>query len=115
MKRKLAYNDNEHTNADKRLKISPQDNSLETLEETTGCTRSSVLSVPEAIDLFHQNISVRPEYIYTCCDQLWYRSSVSKCMLHYISHVQEKFWIYVLLVSKALMTLNGYAVYVIQT
>ena len=29
MKRKLAYNDNEHTNADKRLKISPQDNSLQ--------------------------------------------------------------------------------------
>ena len=48
MKRKLAYNDNEHTNADKRLKISPQDNSLETLEETTGCTRSSVLNVPKA-------------------------------------------------------------------
>ena len=81
MKRKLAYNDNEHTNADKRLKISPQGNSLETLEETTGCTRrSSVLSVPKAIDLFHKNISsVGPEYICTCCDQLWYRSSVSKC------------------------------------
>ena len=78
MKRKLANNDNEHTNEEKRLRISSQDNSLETLEETTGCTRS-VLSVPKAIELFHQNISVGPEYICTCCDQLWYRSSVTKC------------------------------------
>ena len=65
MKRKLAYNDNEHTNADKRLKISPQDNSLETLEETTGCTRSSVLNVLKLLTYFirtsvlDQNISVR--------------------------------------------------------
>ena len=79
MKRKLAYNDNEHTNADKRLKISPQDNSLETLQGTSGCTRSSVLSAPKAIELFHQNIRVGPEYICTCCHQLWYRSSVTKC------------------------------------
>ena len=78
MKRKLAYSNNEHSNEDKRLKISRQDNSLETLEETSGCTRS-VLSVPKAIELFHQNISVGPEYICTCCDQLWYRSSVTKC------------------------------------
>ena len=79
MKRKLAYNDNEHTNEEKRLRISSQDNSFETLEETSGCTRSSVSSVPKAIELFHQNISVGPEYICTCCDQLWYRSSVTKC------------------------------------
>ena len=79
MKRKLADNDNEHTNEDKRLKISSQDNSFQTLEETSGCTRSSVLSVPKAIELFHQNISVGPEYICTCCDQLWYKSSVTKC------------------------------------
>ena len=79
MKRKLADNDNEHTNEDKRLKISSQDNSFETLEETFGCTRSSVLSIPKAIELFHQNISVGPEYICTCCDQLWYKSSITKC------------------------------------
>ena len=79
MKRKLAGNDNEHTNEDKRLKISSQDNLFETLEETSGCRRSSVLSVPKAIELFHQNISVGPEYICTCCDQLWYKSSVTKC------------------------------------
>ena len=48
-------------------------------EETSSCARSSVLSLPKAIELFHQNISVGPEYICTCCDQLWYRSSVTKC------------------------------------
>ena len=80
MKRKLANNDNVHTNyKDKRLKIGPQDNSFKTMEETSSCTRSSVLSVPKALELFHQNISVGPEYICTCCDQLWYRPSVTKC------------------------------------
>ena len=33
----------------------------------------------QAIEMFHKNISVGPEYICTCCQQLWYRSSVSKC------------------------------------
>ena len=31
------------------------------------------------IDQFHKNIRCGPEYICTCCDQLWYRSSVTKC------------------------------------
>ena len=31
------------------------------------------------ISLFHNNIECGPEYICTCCDQLWYRSSVVKC------------------------------------
>ena len=30
-----------------------------------------------AIELFHKNIGVGPEYICTCCDQLWHRSSVT--------------------------------------
>ena len=30
-------------------------------------------------EAFHDNIRCGPEYIYTCCDQLWYRSSVGKC------------------------------------
>ena len=89
MKRKLAHNDNEHTNKEKRLRISSQDNSFETLEETSGCTTSSVLSVSKAIELFHQNISVGPEYICTCCDQLWYRSSVTKCNPLYQSCSRE--------------------------
>ena len=44
MKRKLADNDNVHTNyKDKRLKIGPEDNLFKTMEETSSCTRSSVL------------------------------------------------------------------------
>ena len=89
MKRKLADNDNEHTNEEKRLRISSQGNSFEILEETSGCTTSSVLSVSKAIELFHQNISVGPEYVCTCCDQLWYRSSVTKCNPLYQSCSRE--------------------------
>ena len=33
----------------------------------------------ECITLFHKNINVGPEYICTCCEQLWYKSSVTKC------------------------------------
>ena len=29
--------------------------------------------------MFHRNIKCGPEYVCTCCDQLWYRSSVTKC------------------------------------
>ena len=31
------------------------------------------------VNLFHNNIKCGPEYICTCCDQLWYSSSVVKC------------------------------------
>ena len=31
------------------------------------------------INLFHKNIAHGPEYVCTCCDQLWYKSSVVKC------------------------------------
>ena len=31
------------------------------------------------INLFHNEIKHGPEYVCTCCDQLWYRSSVLKC------------------------------------
>ena len=36
-------------------------------------------SVISMISLFHKNIKCGPEYICTCCDQLWYKSSVVKC------------------------------------
>jgi hypothetical protein len=35
--------------------------------------------IPESIIQFHKNISIGSEYICTCCDQLWYKSSVTKC------------------------------------
>ena len=67
MKRKLAYNDNEHTTEDKRLKISSEDSSFQTFEETSGSARSPI-GIPKTTELFRQNISVGPEYTCTCCD-----------------------------------------------
>ena len=37
------------------------------------------ISIQEGIEMFHKDISVGPEYICTCCEQLWYKSSVTKC------------------------------------
>ena len=74
IKRKLGYTENENKSEHKRLKSNSHDNSLETLQET----RSPIISIAKAIELFHKNISVGPEYICTCCDQLWYRSSVTE-------------------------------------
>jgi len=31
------------------------------------------------INFFHKNIAHGPEYVCTCCDQLWYKTSVVKC------------------------------------
>ena len=36
-------------------------------------------NVSLSIKQFHKNITVGPEYICTCCDQLWYKCSVRKC------------------------------------
>ena len=70
MKRKLAHNDSEHS-VPKRLKIISSDKS-------SGYSTSAI-SISKATEIFHKNISVGPEYICTCCDQLWYRSSVTEC------------------------------------
>ena len=77
MKRKISYNDSEHGEP-KRLKINSLDDSLETLEKRSGCPTSPI-SISKATEIFHKNIRVGPEYICTCCDQLWYRSSVTEC------------------------------------
>ena len=60
------------------MKINSLDDSLETLEKRSGCPTSPI-SISKATEIFHKNISVGPEYICTCCDQLWYRSSVTEC------------------------------------
>ena len=62
MKRKLAHNDSEHS-VPKRLKIISSDKSSGYL--------TSAISISKATEIFHKNISVGPEYICTCCDQLW--------------------------------------------
>ena len=37
------------------------------------------LTMSKLTEMFHSNIKCGPEYVCTCCDQLWYRSSVTKC------------------------------------
>ena len=39
-----------------------------------------IRDVEKLIKCFHSSIKRGPEYICTCCDQLWYRSSVKKCV-----------------------------------
>ena len=41
------------------------------------------------ITKFHENISCGPEYICTCCDQLWYKTSVRKCNTSNYSKCQK--------------------------
>ena len=48
------------------------------VENNYGEVRSPT-TITQLTETFHGNISVGPEYICTCCDQLWYRSSVTKC------------------------------------
>ena len=36
-------------------------------------------TMTKVIQTFHENIKCGPEYVCTCCDQLWYQSSVRKC------------------------------------
>ncbi|CAB4007911.1 Hypothetical predicted protein [Paramuricea clavata] len=43
------------------------------------CNPESQINMSESIALFHKNINVGPEYICTCCEQLWYKPSVTKC------------------------------------
>ena len=38
-----------------------------------------VQAMAKVIQTFHDKIKCGPEYVCTCCDQLWYRSSVRKC------------------------------------
>ena len=39
----------------------------------------SSVSISDVISNFRNDITCGPEYVCTCCDQLWYRSSVIKC------------------------------------
>ena len=64
----------------KKVEDNLNDNSCETLQIPGNSDDSrQQIDVTKATELFHKNISVGPEYICTCCDQLWYRSSVTEC------------------------------------
>ena len=41
------------------------------------------------VSMFHENIRYGPEYICTCCDQLWYKSSIKKCNASNYSKCQQ--------------------------
>jgi endonuclease/exonuclease/phosphatase (EEP) superfamily protein YafD len=83
IKRKFAQNENEaEMNKQKRLKLNL--NSQITCEtssqgENNSTEARSPMTIAQATETFHKNISVGPEHICTCCDQLWYRSSVTEC------------------------------------
>ena len=81
LKRKLGCSEN-GTKVIKYKKVedNSNDNSCEALQRPGNSDDSrQQIDVTKATELFHKNISVGPEYICTCCDQLWYRSSVTEC------------------------------------
>ena len=110
MKRKLACNDSKHENESKKLNISSLDSSL----ETSGYPRCP-MSISKATEIFHKNISVGPEYICTCCDQLWHRSSITECNASLYQSCSRESLDLCLTGLKSIDTLNGYVVLVILT
>ncbi len=66
LKRKLAGSETDLSQAFNRRKI---------------CKRNPEpqISIQEGIEMFDKDISVGPEYICTCCEQLWYKSSLTIC------------------------------------
>jgi hypothetical protein len=64
----------------KKVEDNSNDNSSEALQIPGNSDDSrQQIDITKATELFYKNISVGPEYICTCCDQLWYRSSVTEC------------------------------------
>ena len=81
LKRKLGCSENGTKMIKfKKVEDNSNDNSCEALHLPGNSDDSrQQIDVTKATELFHKNISVGPEYICTCCDQLWYRSSVTEC------------------------------------
>ena len=81
LKRKLGCSENGTKMIKyKKVEDNSNDSSCETLQIPGNSDDSrQQIDVTKATELFHKNISVGPEYICTCCDQLWYRSSVTEC------------------------------------
>ena len=83
MKRKLAHNENEtRVNKRNRLNLNFKDRFAceMSLQDESNCSEvRSPMTIAQLTETFVNKISVGPEYICTCCDQLWYRSSVTKC------------------------------------
>ena len=63
-------------------------------KKTQNCTvadETHEMKMANVIQSFHDSIKYGPEYILRCYDQLWYRSSVTKCDANkytkYLMHV----------------------------
>ena len=67
---KAIRNDNMHVSSNDRSE------STENLENDATTKDTNVSDI---IDNFHEAIKEGPEFVCTCCDQLWYRSSVLEC------------------------------------
>ena len=60
-------------------KMNKQKNANSCSAVLPSCGENYANSCTSMVAKFHKNISCGPEYICTCCDQLWYRTSVRKC------------------------------------
>ena len=49
----------------------------------------SDVRVSDDIRSFHKNVERGPEYVCTCCHQLWFRSLVKKCNVLVYSHCSQ--------------------------
>ena len=52
-----------------------RESSVKTKQDVNQCN----LTITELIEQFQNKVKSGPEYVCTCCDHLWYRSSVIKC------------------------------------
>ena len=114
IKRKLACKESENKTKQKRLKCNSEGISIETIHKTSGDTRFST-SIPKAIEIFHKNISVGPEYICTCCDQLWYRLSVTQRNTSLYESCSREILNLCLTGLKSIDNTNGYVVHTTLT
>ena len=76
-RRKRAQNAAVENEVCKRRKVEFCQQTNEPSSHVRKCTAD--LARSKIIKNFHENIKDGPEYICTCCDQLWYKSSVTKC------------------------------------
>lgn len=68
----------EHIREVEKRSRSKRNQKVENIEQRKEIKKSGG-KVISLINLFHNEIKHGPEYVCTCCDQLWYRSSVLKC------------------------------------
>ena len=66
-------------------------------------------AISTMINLCRKKNACGPEYVCSCCDQLWYKCSVVKCDANKYKACSPGIVKSSLLVLKVLMTLNGFA------